>query len=541
MKEEHIKIIKTVSKTMFLFLFALLVFGAHDNLTKQIKEAESTLQNNFQSIGDKYKYKDEVQRALTKGSSLSREGSSTIGYQGPNVEIHAIEFMSEDAIKQGEFKKSFTSVDQRYLNRNAEFSQYLLNFDPDHNGYGLPNLKVAVSPVHLGEANSDKADKSTSTFEMQPFGESFSEIKNYIGDIFKKNPILKTGPIKNMIWKGEGCDKNLSEEVSLFITRFRVAVTANPSAKEDFDLDIFSPEEKEKITFPRYWYTKLDANASGKLTLDELINHFSNENEYTYGHISVIFKINANSLAEDFFTINSDKFKSKGVDFAIGGLYVYDYTLDENSKEEPKLHPILDKGTARPLTYEYNELKYDRTLVSKNGNLNLDIEREGVVQEQISYTRTNCKTKKGRFWNTERYFDLRFDNIGARTTGLLGLSNRSDQITYDFVMPIYVRGNWEIKPFDQKHTGEFNPAKPLKGLTFFDKSGSVMSSIWGLVGDGIYNIGKWATLALLLIFLIAFLFSFFPSMIFLIERVFAIFFKIISSLIHLVTFGRQRN
>lgn len=351
---------------------------------------------------------------LKKSWSLSRDiqykgGGTTGNFEGPQVHIAFLKF----------FKDYFDREDG---NRMQFFDGNTLNFDPDHPYYGLPNVIAKVSPVRLFDAEK-------------------MNLKSLLQSVSGTNSPKPYKTYRKRIIPADTGFVIREFEMQLWLTEFNVTVDILPERKAP-PIPL-SSVEKDTTTFPGKWY----GSSRKFVKLSELREEWKNNR---YGDLSLILKIIPDNSPWYYKT---DKGVNTVPAIGIGAVYCSGLKII-NETDERRVSPNIQKGSALYLHPDYMP---EETSVQKDTvHPGLESLASGFLnaQERAVNTGTN-----DLFWNKPYYIRLYFNNIGSWREGFLGNRKFDDQVTFTFLMPVFVLGSWDIIP-PSEIIPEWDPPKP---------------------------------------------------------------------------------
>jgi len=351
---------------------------------------------------------------LKKANAVSRDiqlrgGGTTGNFEGPQVHIAFLKFFNEHFEREDGNKMRF-------------FDGNTLNFDPDHPFFGLPNVITKVSPVRLFDP------EKSGIRSLLRMG-SGKELQKPYRTYRKKIIPADTGVVFREF------------EMQLWLTEFNVTVDILPDRKAP-QVPV-SAEEKMATLYPGKWY----GSSRKSVKLGELREEWKNNR---YGDLSLILKIIPNNSPWYFKT---DEGVNTVPAIGIGAVYCSQMII-VNEKDERRVSPNIQKGSVLYLHPEYNP----ETGIDQVGALpeNMESLASELMEEQMDPV--NNDNLDG-FWNKPYFIRLFFNNIGSWREGFLGNRKFDDQVTFTFLMPVFVLGSWDIIP-PNEIIPEWDPPEP---------------------------------------------------------------------------------
>ncbi len=416
-------------------LYILFTVINADDLSNQGDNPE------YQKYIDEYEQQvfstfEEELKSSTEGSSAGikypTNPDGTVGnFEGPQVHLEAIKFHNEYLREQNERLKHIDGVSA--------------HFDPDHPYYGLPDVKISIQDVRLYEPET-------------------SAISGFLG-MSNKNPKPYKTYRKLLIPDSVGASSKFFE-MQLWLTKFSVTIDVRP----DKDIPIrISQEEKERLSYPAYWY----GSQQRQIKLKDLPEEHKDQR---YSNLSFILKIIPDN--SPIYVQTSSATTSKP-DFAIGAIYCTRADIG-NETDVQRISTNVHSG--QPV-FLNNRPEYDQ--------MNRNLSGLSESMETNASTLLERRMQKDQFiWNKPYYVNLFFNNLGSWRSGIFNQNQFHDQVTYEFLMPIFVVGSWDVIA-PQEILPEWNPPEPfikkfsIKNflpfwkLGLFGKIGSIL--ILGLV------------------------------------------------------------
>jgi hypothetical protein len=319
--------------------------------------------------------KTESTPELSAGDILSSERVSTGNFEGPEVQFAQVSF----------YDKDLNSTQQPHL----FFSPNSINYDPDDQDYGLPNIIGNIGPVSLYEPKEDK--------ELSDF-------------LFKTQGSREPKPYKEYQKRIVPTDNGKPAKIlkmQLWLTEFSV----------DFSI---RPERKPSGPRPG--------------GLDE---EWTNNR---YGNLHFFLRIIPNNAPWYFKT---PEMKNEKAEMAVAAVYCNSLTV-VREPEQMRISPNIHKGMALPL-YPRIE-RGGQTAASTEAKQKIVASGDQLFNERATALESSATGREDSIWNKEYYIELFFNNIGSWREGFLGTRKYDDQVVYGFLMPIFVIGSWDVIP-----------------------------------------------------------------------------------------------
>ena len=390
----------------------------------------------------------ETQLVSTSGNEIySGTQGTTSHFEGPQVLFEYVKFHNLH------FNSDKTGEQMSFFDGNQ------FNFDPDHPYVGLPNVIGGISPVTIFDPEVSglsallKLDRNTE--KQKPYR------------IYHK-----------AIIPANSNDTLVREfDMQLWLTEFNVTMSIAPERKKP----MYPPNstEKDEIKYPGYWY----ASNRNFINLGELREEWKN---YRYSDLTIILKIVPNPATWYY----KSKFgQNARPAMGIGAIYCQSLQVTRE-QDENRISPNLHKGSVLFLHPSYNP--ESDSLATFRMPDNLEAAANKIFDEQEEKI-----DPIDMFWNKPFYIRLFFNNIGSWKEGFFGDRKYDDQVTFKFLMPIFVIGSWDIIP-PKDIIPEWDPPKPYFrdffknilptfGLNIF---GKVISAVgWVLVVVILLTIG----------------------------------------------------
>lgn len=367
-------------------------------------------------------------------------GGTTGNFEGPQVHIKGIKFHQE----------FLTSKD--IGSRLKHLDGISAHFDPDHPYYGLPDVKISIKDVRL----------------YNPHKNAVAQFLN-----FKNDDPAPYKVYKKRITDSLGNSKNF--EMQLWLTEFDVTIDVRP----DKDVPIaIGREEQEATTYPGYWY----GSGQSRLNLKALDGEHK---DFRYGDLSFILEIIPDNSP---IYVNYDNGITSKADFAIGAIYCQKAVFG-NEPDVQRISANVHAGQPLFLNNSFDFEKMNRKVSGVSENMEENATRFLELKAENS----------SNIWNKPYYVKLFFNNLGTWRSGLFNQNQFHDQVSYSFLMPVFVVGSWDVIA-PQQALSEWDPPKP------FVREFSIKNLLpawhlgWGGKFAGLLLIGIIAVIALLMIF-----------------------------------------
>lgn len=331
-------------------------------------------------------------------------GGTTGNFEGPQVHLKGIKFHDEFLTKQN------------LGTRLKHMDGVSAHFDPDHSYYGLPDVKISLKDVRLYE------------MEKGPLSE-------FLGLQSDKTPKPYKIYKKRIVNDSLGLN-NTFLVMQLWLTEFDVTIDIRPD--RDIPIDI-SNDEKEKTRYPGYWY----GSAEQSLKLKDIGREHK---DFRYGDLSFILEVIPDN--SPIYVKTNNGISSKA-DFAIGAIYCKSAQIGN----EPDVQRISTNIHAGMPVFLNNDFEFDKMNTNANKfSTNLETNAEHIL---------DIKTTDNNFiWNKPYYMKLFFNNIGTWRSGLFNQNQFHDQVSYSFLMPVFVVGSWDVI-VPQEILPQWAPPKPF--------------------------------------------------------------------------------
>jgi len=275
--------------------------------------------------------------------------------------------------------------------------------------------------------------------------------------------------------------------MQLWLTEFKVTVDIIPERKSP----LYPPtsEEMNRVKYPGYWY----GSTQEFIKLGDLKQEGRNNR---YNNIMLILKIIPDNSPWYYRT----KYE-RNVKPAMGVGAIYCESLDvTREEEENRISPNIQKGSVIFLHPSYDAQKDSVETMQISENLESAAQRIFDQQEE--------KIDTSSFWNKPYYIRIFFNNIGS-WKNWSGTRKYDDQVTFSFLMPIFVIGSWDVIP-PKEIIPEWDPPEPYTKDFFQNILPSFGLKTFGKILSGL----GWAFVLIILIPLI------FPSVLNIIAKIF---------------------
>lgn len=375
--------------------------------------------------------------------SYQSSGEGTTGnFEGPQVHLKGIKFHNE----------YLTAKD--IGSRLKHLDGVSAHFDPDHTHFGLPDVKISVKDVRLYDPHKN------SIAEYLQFGSSKPEPYK----IYKKKiDSDSTG----------GKEKYLV--MQLWLTEFDVTVDIRPD--QDASVNI-SNEEQNTISYPGYWY----GSELSSIKLSELAREHK---DFRYGDLSFILEVIPDRSP---IYVKTASGISEKPDFAIGAIYCQKATFG-NEPDVQRISTNIHAG--QPV---FLNDAFDFEVMNKN-TLGLSASMESNASKFME-----LKAREENFiWNKPYYIKLFFNNLGTWRSGIFNQNQFHDQVSYSFLMPVFVVGSWDVIA-PQEVMAAWNPPQPYVRTFTFKNLLPMWNMGWAGKIGGILLIGSIGVIVVLIIF-----------------------------------------
>ncbi len=405
-----------INKLLLVIVFILLVILGYGIIRDYNSDDSRKANPEYEEYMDNYTLQlraistDNLKKTNAVSRDIKYRGGGTTGnFEGPQVHIAFLKFFN-DHFDQEDGEK------MRFFDGNT------LNFDPDHPFFGLPNVIAKVSPVRLFDP------EKSGIRSLLRLG-SGTEVQKPYRTYRKKIIPVDTGFVIREF------------EMQLWLTEFNVTVDILPDRKAP-PVPI-TVEEKETTTFPGKWY----GSSRRYVKLGELREEWKNNR---YGDLSLILKIIPNNSPWYFKT---DEGVNTTPAIGIGAVYCSQMII-VNEKDERRVSPNIQKGSVLYLHPEYQPASGINQVDTLPENL--ESLASEIIEEQMDPVKNGSLDG---FWNKPYFIRLFFNNIGSWREGFLGNRKFDDQVTFTFLMPVFVLGSWDIIP-PNEIIPEWDPPAP---------------------------------------------------------------------------------
>ena len=385
-------------KNNILFWFILLTLGyVGFSIYRAGSLSDSVTNPEYQRYIDEYREltRNRVHQTLQSAETGANSGleyrsvnsQGTISnFEGPQVLLKGVKFHDEFLTKEDTRLKHIDGVSA--------------HFDPDHSYYGLPDVKISIKDVRPYKPQQGKIS------EFLGFGGD-REPKPY--KVYKKNLISDSLGMTDKYF-----------EMQLWLTEFEVTIDIRP----DRDIPIsVSNREKENTTYPGYWY----GSREDRIKLKDLKKEYQDQR---YGNLSFILEVIPDN--SPIYVKTGDTGTSKA-DFAIGAIYCT-RALIGNEKNVQRISTNVHSGQPLFLNHSFD---FDR-MNENTGAFS------GKIEENADKI-LRAKMNDAEFiWNKPYYIKLFFNNLGSWRSGVFNQYQYHDQVSYSFLMPVFVVGSWDV-------------------------------------------------------------------------------------------------
>jgi hypothetical protein len=399
-------------KVLWLLLAAIFIYIAalvfnYSNLTKEISNPE--YQKYVSLYRDMMRGKiletineNEAKDAYNLHYRSGNNNGTTGNFEGPQVHLKGIKFHDEylTGANTGSRLKHFDGVSA--------------HFDPDHTYYGLPDVKISIGDVRLYE------------IEKGPL----AKFLNFGHDNSPK-PYRTYRKVISGDSAGTG---NKFFLMQLWLTEFHVTVDIRP----DRDIPVrITEEEKHRTQYPGYWY------GSGRRFI-KLAELDKEHKDFRYGDLSFILEIIPDNSP---IYVETPEGKTTKADFAIGSIYCSN-AIFGNEPSVQRISANVHSGMPLFLNNSTDFGKMNENTSGLSPNL-----------EATAAKLMDLKTEVTDFiWNKPYYVKLFFNNLGTWRSGFFNQNEFHDQVSYTFLMPVFVVGSWDVI-VPQEIVPEWDPPK----------------------------------------------------------------------------------
>ena len=279
--------------------------------------------------------------------------------------------------------------------------------------------------------------------------------------------------------------------MQLWLTEFEVTVGIVPE-RNDPPIPP-TREERERTTYPGYWY----GSSQKQVKLGDLKEEWKNNR---YGNVTLVLKIIPNNAP---WYVKTALEQNERPDIAIGAVYCSDLVMSRE-QDEQRISPNIQKGSVIFLHPESGAGTPEEESVKFPDDLN------SAAQKVFDETVAGPSGSGASIWNKPFYINIFFNNIGSWKEGwFLNWRKFDDQVTFHFLMPVFVVGSWDVI-VPSEIIPKWEPPKP-----YYDEFtiGSLFPS-WGLG-----FLGKLFSGGVMIVVLIVLLALLFPSVLALVNAV----------------------
>jgi hypothetical protein len=451
-----------MNKPLLIIAIVLVVVIGYGILAEYNQTRDEKYRNEYEAYQREASTKlaERFDEFASQTGELGYRGGTTGHFEGPQAHIAYLKFHDEILTR--------SDGDRLYFDGNT------LNFDPDHPFYGLPNLVANVGPVKLYEPEGGKLSQllriAAGSQEPRPY-------KIYKKRVRSSDP---SAPVRSF-------------EMQLWLTEFEVTVGIVPE-RNDPPIPP-TREERERTTYPGYWY----GSSQKQVKLGDLKEEWKNNR---YGNVTLVLKIIPNNAP---WYVKTALEQNERPDIAIGAVYCSDLVMSRE-QDEQRISPNIQKGSVIFLHPESG------AGVPEEESVKFPDDLSSAAQKVFDETVGGSSRSGAGIWNKPFYIKIFFNNIGSWKEGwFLNWRKFDDQVTFHFLMPVFVVGSWDVI-VPSEIIPKWDPPKP-----YYDEFtlGSLFPS-WGLGFLG--KLFSGGAMVLVLIVLLALLF---PSVLSLVNAVIA--------------------
>ena len=384
-----------VNKSLAVVAAALALLLGYRILVEYDEFREQKSQTEYEAYQKdaQSKIAERLDEFASRTGELGYRGGSTGHFEGPQAHIEFLKFHEEE-LNRSDGERLF-------------FDGNTLNFDPDHPFFGMPNLVANVGPVKLYEPEGGKLSEllriATGSQEPKPY-------KIYKKRVRSSDP---TAPVRGF-------------EMQLWLTEFEVTVGIVPERNDPPVPPTM--EERQRTTYPGYWY----GSGQKQIKLGDLKEEWKNNR---YGNATLVLKIIPNNAP---WYVRTALEQNEKPDIAIGAIYCSDLVLSRE-QDEQRISPNIQKGSVIFLHPESKPGTPDEQSVRFPDDLN------SAAQKVFNETTSQSTEAAASIWNKPFYIRIFFNNIGSWKEGwFLNWRKFDDQVTFRFLMPVFVVGSWDV-------------------------------------------------------------------------------------------------
>lgn len=343
-------------------------------------------------------YTDEMENTLGGETDpvIHNMSGTASNFEGPRL---SIAFISHHG-------REWSREDEPYYIANSSY----VDFDPDWESYGLPNLRVEVEqPKFVSLVENGVLDKN-------------------IDDVKKLLPAVSDiSPVKSYTKTYRTSDgKYEKEKFDLYLTEFSVTVGVKP-LRADSVLPL-SNDEKKKNLYPRSWYQdKLLSGDGSMISLNDLRNKEEYKNQ-RYSRIHIAFKVEPNNTA---WYVSGEGREQVAAQVAVGSII-------------PKSISSNIQGQARDGDKKYDIAHIDPGSPGVNVDMFPDSSFAGRFDGRKILTSEPSLLDESIF-GKDVYFRVTSNNIGSWDNRWMFIGDEwDDQFVIKFFMPLLVKGKIEV-------------------------------------------------------------------------------------------------
>ncbi|REE01526.1 hypothetical protein [Marinoscillum furvescens] len=367
--------------------------------------------NYVQSYQDDLRRKlSDMQSEFTSDLSLTFDpagmggGSAcrTSNFEGAEVTLEGIRF----------FDQQYGKARQPGYTYDCNAAQ----LDPDHPYFGLPDVKIDISPVEYFKPSQGAL---ANFMKWMGAKEETGPFRTY------EKQLLHTDSLGNTTLK--------KFAMELWLTRFNVTLTIR--ADHDKPNLNLSDQELSRKRYPRYWYGSTEP---GRISVNDLGAKKEEYQEWLYSNLTFALKLNPNASPWYIKTGENETLRPK---IAIAGLFCQHF--EKKSLEEGRVDFNAFAGKASPLYYTPFEQTDTAQWV-------------GGIESRTAQVLSQLRTlSEQNIWDRPYYARLITQNFGSRKQNL-GLKKQDDQINLEFLMPLFVVGSLDVV-LPSELLAEWNP------------------------------------------------------------------------------------
>lgn len=392
---------------LIIFIACVLIYSGFA-INNSASLSESYVNPEYQTYIEEYRKRtqDLVGQSMNEsGMGMeyfpSASGGTASNFEGPQVLLRGIRFHNEFLDKENERLKHIDGVSA--------------HFDPDHTYFGLPDVKVSVKDVRLYDPDKGRLE------EFLGFNGN-DKPKPY--KVYKKTLVSDSTNLKKIF------------EMQLWLTEFDVTVDIRP----DSDVPGFiRQEDMDNLEYPGFWY----GLQKKSIKLRDIPREHKDQR---YGNLSFIIEVIPNQSP---IYVHGNKVKTSKADFAIGAIYCTKAIIG-NEENVQRINSNIHSGQPVFLNNEFDFDKMNQNPGTVAGTIQANVDKIIEAEDPNSVF----------IWNKPYYIKLHFNNLGTWRSGLFSQNQFHDQVTYSFLMPVFVVGSWDVIA-PQEVLPEWNPPDPF--------------------------------------------------------------------------------